>query len=283
MPVKEYLCELCNNTRFIDKPALTKRLGADHSKHGVVKCAKCGHFSLYPLPTIDDFSWIYSNYAVQGDREKVEKERINTIYPDKLKKIISHFDGNNNISLLDIGAGLGGFVSTALAQGIDATGIEYEEKQVALAKKLFDVNLVCDTIENFSDNTNKRYDAVHLHHVLEHLRHPKDVLFLIKGIISESGILIFEVPNQFFNAGKELNIKLGRIKNKVPYNPYHHLHFYTIKSLKKLLATTGYEIVEINEMPRVHSKFKNFVSKLLLSKVGYGVTSKVEVIARPVF
>jgi 2-polyprenyl-3-methyl-5-hydroxy-6-metoxy-1,4-benzoquinol methylase len=233
---------------------------------------------LFPVPTTAELEQIYANYAEQGDRIKVERYRMEHIYPKKIALLMKHVSSGNKI--LDIGAGLGGFAAVAKRNGFAVNGVEFERQQCDLAKTLFDVELICSTFEEFFGACKTKYDAIHLHHVLEHLRDPKQVLLNANKILNDNGTLILEVPNQFFVLKSEVYARLGRMRFGKPYNPYHHLYFFSPYTLKAMLRTSGFRIVEFNEVYNgTNRTVKNTINHALSRVFKMGVSSRIEVVA----
>jgi len=265
----DYICDLCGLHEYKIKEILSKRLGLEDTKYGVVKCVNCGLLRLYPIPDEIEFSSIYENYAVKKSRILVEQNR-EVIYKHKLQKLRKYCKGNR---LLDIGAGLGTFVKCAIGENFDAIGIEYEEKQCQLAKELYNVDLINRKIEDiYKDLIHEEYDVINLHHVLEHVQSPMDILKVIKKLLAPGGIVLIEVPNQFSNIKKELWYRLFQ-KFKYPDNKLHHLTFFTIRTLKEYIKQNNFTILEINQFrPRtsnlpflerlVKDSYRNVATKL---------------------
>jgi 2-polyprenyl-3-methyl-5-hydroxy-6-metoxy-1,4-benzoquinol methylase len=273
-----YSCEICSSTDFIVSESFTRRLTEEGSpQFKVVKCKQCGLCSLYPIPSNADLQWIYSNYSLQGNRLAVERLRIDKIYPEKIRKIENF---HSSPKILDIGAGLGGFCYVCKAQGLEVYGIEMEAEQVKIAKKIFDVDLRNLSIDVFLAGNEKKFDVVHLHHVLEHLQHPKDVLIKIKKILSASGIVIFEVPNQFFVFGNEIKLKLKIKTPKKPYNPYHHIYFFSPHTLRLLIKASGYKILELNQIAGNQKSLKTRTHETIADFTRMGYSNRIEAIIR---
>jgi 2-polyprenyl-3-methyl-5-hydroxy-6-metoxy-1,4-benzoquinol methylase len=274
----QYECNLCGNHTYKHRHHLTSRLGCDPEKFNVVQCSHCTLHSLFPIPTRSELEQIYANYAEQGDRIRVEQSRMDNIYPKKLALVMKHVSSGNKI--LDIGAGIGGFTALAKRNGYAVTGVEFEKQQCALAKKLFDVDLICSTFENFFEECTAKYNVVHLHHVLEHLRNPKEVLLKINEILEDNGKVILEVPNQFFVLKTELCTWFGRVPWKKPYNPYHHLYFFSPHTLEAMLRAAGFNIIELNQVyERVGNTAKTKINYALSRMLKMGISSRIEVVA----
>lgn len=275
-----YKCDLCDGEKYIRKPRLTGSLGILNKKFEVVSCAKCNLHSINPIPNDIEFKEIYKNYSFHGNRIQVEKQRIKKIYPRKIELIKEYF--NNAKSILDIGAGNGGFVSIAFSEGFEATGIELECKQVELAKEIFGVHLINMTFEEYIKKYNAKFDVVHLHHVFEHVQRPSKILADIKNSLTPNGIVIMEVPNQFFKFPHQLYFFLRLKKYNRPYNPYHHLYFYSKKTLLKYFERNGYNVLYFNDKTVAKHNVKDDIKNKIASILRLSTSSVIEVVASPI-
>lgn len=280
MDNQQFRCNICSNNTFRVKKQITKSLGIYSGKFQVVKCRNCDLYSLHPTPSDSDFKLIYSGYADKGNRIDVEKKRLENIYPQKIELIKKYFD-QKDIHILDIGAGIGGFVSVAKKNGYNITGIEFEQEQVALAKHHFNVDLLNTKYEDFVKTSNIKFDVIHLHHVLEHVQSPKTVINLIKSQLKDEGLLIFEVPNQFFVFPQFIWFKLGLIHYLKPYHPYHHLYFFSPKTIKILLRIAGLKILELNIKVKPKEKsLKSHLKYFIAASLNLATSGLIEVVAK---
>jgi SAM-dependent methyltransferase len=137
--------------------------------------------------------------------------------------------------LLDVGCGRGFFLRTAMDYGYSVSGIDVSEKAVNYARKVFQVDAESVPIENLSG---QQYDAVTLWHVLEHFVDPFIVLKQIRGMLSDGGVCIVEVPNlhslKFMLAGK---------KWQGGNHPLYHRTFFTGKTLRETFSSLGFSKV----------------------------------------
>jgi 2-polyprenyl-3-methyl-5-hydroxy-6-metoxy-1,4-benzoquinol methylase len=274
----QYTCEICSTTDYTFCRYFTKRLVKDGKPvFQVIKCKKCGLHSLHPIPSERDLSWIYKNYFVSGNRLSVEKNRIHSVYPKKIEKIKNYY---KNPKILDIGSGLGGFCYVGKTQGLNVLGIEMDTEQVKIAKKEFDIELMNMSIQNFFLHNTQMFDVVHLHHVLEHLQHPKDVLLKVQEILTPEGIVLFEVPNQFFVFREEMKIFLKIKIPKAPYNPYHHIYFFSPITLNHLIDASGYKPLEIIQVVDNPKSYKVKLHKILANITNMGFSWRIEAIIK---
>ena len=236
-------CDVCGHNSWKYDSLHTRKLGIENTKFSIFSCKRCGFMRLLPLPTREELGRIYGRYAEKGDRLEVENLRAQEIYPGKLEKLEKMFRGHR---LLDIGAGLGTFVHVAKVKGFDAIGIEYTKEQCEQAHEVYGVELVNDVIENWRSHFEPQsFDILNLHHVFEHLLHPRETLKTIKELLVPRGVLLIEVPNQFCDLRKEYFRR--NIYKKYKGNPLHHQSFFSPRTLVKLVESEGLQLVECKQ------------------------------------
>lgn len=273
-----FKCDLCGNNKFKTKNKLTWSLGIkENEKYRVLECQNCSLHTLHPIPTQEEFLKIYEKYAELGNRISVETHRSKTIYPKKLNLINKY--NKKAKTILDIGAGNGGFINVALKNGFRATGIELEKSQVKLAKEKFGVDLINTTFEDYVKTLNSKFDVVHMHHVFEHVQKPSHILSLINDILEKDGIAIIEVPNQFFRFPNQLFFTLGLKKYRTPYNSYHHLYFYSKKTLLQYFSNNGYEILMVNDKIENNKGIKAKIKNVVANIFGLSTAHILEIVA----
>lgn len=276
-----FKCELCENKNYHIQRKLSIRLGIEDLDYHVVQCTKCKLCSLYPLPEIDDLSNIYDDYAEQGNRIEVEMKRIVDVYPKKIA-LIEKFAPNSK-SILDIGAGLGGFAFVAKQRGFQVISIEMQQEQVRLALKIFNIELVNIDIDSFISKSTAKVDVIFLHHVLEHLHHPLAILKSLKSLLNSNGIIMIEVPNQFWHFPKELKLKLRLIEETKSYNLLHHLYFFSPSSFARIIKEAGYEIIYFNEINEKSLRIKKKIFKSIAHCINLGYQTNLEIIGNARF
>lgn len=135
--------------------------------------------------------------------------------------------------------------------------------------------------EDFAQTNDVKFDVIHMHNVLEHVQSPKNVLSLVKTQLKDDGIIIIEVPNQFFIFPLTILFNLGRIEYPKPYHPYHHLYFFSPKTIKLIMGDVGFNILELNiqKYPRKRS-IKSYIKNIIASTFNLATSSVIEVIAK---
>jgi len=224
-------------------------------------CAKC--FCVYQDPIVKlDYSDSFWQGAVDPDgiKRKFIEERsfkIKNWYGNTIK----YLNKNDGISVLDIGCGLGFFLSS-LNKSIKKYGIEESSFACEFIKKNYrDINLLKGGVEKVKD-LNIKFDVVMFYHVIEHLHNPSESLSLIKKVIKPEGVLILGTPN----VGSFVAKYFG--KNFRHYIPAHTC-LYNLQELKKLLLKNSFKIFKTEKpfFKTSYNSVKNYLRLAIPKKV----------------
>lgn len=162
-------------------------------------------------------------------------ERIKQVSELQLKDLY-------NKNLYDIGFGYAQALSYFQKLGMHCSGIEPSDEGVQYAKSIGLDNVKLAGIEDDSSyKTQEKQDLVLLINVLEHLRTPFDTLVNVrKHLISENGVLVIDVPNEFndFQSVGNREYEL----NEWWITPPKHINYFTRQSLTHLLDLAGFEV-----------------------------------------
>jgi SAM-dependent methyltransferase len=133
-------------------------------------------------------------------------------------------------TLLDIGCGDARFVYAAAARGIDAIGIDHSDRLVRLGNARYGGTRA--SVRSIDDlrAEGRRFDAVTLFDVIEHVAEPLGLLSLAASLLRPEGILVVTTPN-----------RLGYPWGTHPLDrPPHHLTRWTPAVLEFALARAGF-------------------------------------------
>lgn len=176
----------------------------------------------------------------------------------KVKNILDISKGMKFAKVLEVGAGDGSilellasqaFASQLYALEISNSGIEKIE-----AKRIDKFVEVLKFDGYQIPYPDKSFDLVILSHVLEHVEHERILLREIKRV---SKFQIIEVPKDY---------RFGVDKKIKHFLDYGHINIYTPSSLKFLLKSEGFEVLQ--ELDRIYGKEvyffnqKNFAQKI---------------------
>jgi 2-polyprenyl-3-methyl-5-hydroxy-6-metoxy-1,4-benzoquinol methylase len=139
-------------------------------------------------------------------------------------------------SLLDVGAGTGTFVRIAKEAGWKTTALEFN---IASAESLEreGYRVIVKPLE-LADLPPASFDLITLWEILEHVAEPQLILRNVSKLLTPSGILLILVPN----AGSLVTRILHEKSNT--FGGHSHLNHFNVTSLKYLLETNGFEILE---------------------------------------
>lgn len=135
--------------------------------------------------------------------------------------------------------------------GFEAIGVEPSEKSSEYAIKTHGVNIINKPIEKVELKA-MEYDAITMFNLIEHLLYPKAVLDKLFSALRPGGVLLGVTCNAMPDlAFRRIYLtKVISMLNPAIFVPPYHLHYFTPKSLKKLLHLVGFQKVIIkNALP----------------------------------
>lgn len=202
----------------------------------VFRCAACGlrysgsHLAadvLYADGYHDDRGEFGPDYA--SEHLTAASERIADLRLDQLRRW-----GVQSGSLLDIGAGLGHFVSRARLRGFDAVGLEMSESAAARARAVYGVDVLVG--DAASPPELGPFDVVVIAHTLEHLRQPVTALRAARELLVPGGTLLVEVPH--------VDSFARRLQRSewIYWQPGDHINHFDLRSLAGALDDAGFDV-----------------------------------------
>ena len=156
--------------------------------------------------------------------------------------------------ILDIGAGVGDFLSVCKNDGWQTIGIEPSEKAKAIA-----INKGVSFVENLSELESNSFDIITMWHVLEHVPDLEHQIKELKRLIKPTGTVIIAVPN--FKSYDASHYGIFWAAYDIPI----HLWHFSKTAIKKLFAKENLELVKVLPM-----KFDSFYVSLLSEKYKTG-------------
>lgn len=140
--------------------------------------------------------------------------------------------------LLDVGCGGGMFAHVAREAGWSAIGLEASPEAAAHAARERRIPIVAGRLEQLPF-AGRRFDAVTMLDVLEHLFSPRTCLTEVRALLAPQGILLIETPNM---AGW-----LPRLMgSRHPWvRPPEHLTYFTPATLRLALERAGFRVLRL--------------------------------------
>lgn len=164
-----------------------------------VVCGSCGTVRANPYLNEASLNRFYSTYYqdlydrasdpdVYFDAQKKYGERLRNAIRDLAPKART---------VVEVGCGAGGALAILKDAGMNVFGCDHSERLIEFGQtrnlNQLAVGDITRLLESFP--TFKTADVVYLHHVFEHICHPRDFLLSCRSIINRSGILIAIVPD----------------------------------------------------------------------------------------
>ena len=212
----------------------------------------------YPQPSLDKLPSYYESvdYISHTDGNKSLFEKMyqfvkSIALKNKLKLINSQSPKGR---ILDIGAGVGDFLSVCKNDGWQTIGIEPSDKAKNIAK-----SKGVSFVENLSELENHSFDIITMWHVLEHVPNLEEQITELKRLIKPNGTVIIAVPN--FKSFDAKHYGQFWAAFDVPI----HLWHFSKTAIQKLFAKEKLELIKVLPM-----KFDSFYVSLLSEKYKTG-------------
>lgn len=254
-------CLVCGSNQF--EPFLQcKDYTVSQETFTIVSCKSCGFKFTNPRP---EDSVIGNYYKAESyvSHSNTKKGLINKIYHSvrsyTLKKKLSLVESYvSRGTILDYGCGTGMFLSVCKNAGWDTVGMEPDSDARKLASDQ-GLNIFSDKSRIQTYITDKRFSAITLWHVLEHVTDMPETLNFFKEKLQKDGVLIIAVPNHVSYDAKYYK------EFWAAYDVPRHIHHFDVRSMSKLLSNHGFKLVETKGM-----KFDSFYVSMLSEKYKTG-------------
>ncbi len=161
-----------------------------------------------------------------------------------IEKILKH---KKHQKLLDIGCGEGLVLNYYHNKGWDVSGVDYSDFGVKRHHPhLIDKIIKGNIFEKLTTliSTKQQFNVIWLDNVLEHVINPEDLIKKCYSLLSASGVLVIEVPNDYSSFQKELLTK-GKVEREYWEAYPDHLNYFSFQSLKELCESNGFYTYKI--------------------------------------
>lgn len=207
------------------------------------QCSFCLHQFFVPVPSRQNLKKIYEADSYYRDGQKfpfLPKQNFQDFpqyktFASRLSKIRS-LSTSKKPNILDVGCGTGLFINLCRQQGIKATGIDFSEAGIKLAK---DVDSHCFHQDFLKDIADSCFDIVTMFDTVEHLINPEAFLKKSHFVLKKGGLLVLTTPRN-----DSLVCKIFGKKWHL-YIPPRHLHIFSSQSIRLLLEKQGFNILAI--------------------------------------
>lgn len=252
--IKQAICPICEG-KMIYKLSVPCDYRKPHLQQDyfIFWCSECDYGQLWNRPSkaeIASFYDIFSYYTHDAPDTVVNDKPVSFL--DRLRTHISWrldtgsavtpydtkpFLTGDNLSVCDIGCGLGEKLLKFRSEGFSVCGVEPDP--IARKKATNSLGDIYDgTAEELPESiTSNKYDAVLMMHALEHCLDINTAVLNAKSILKKGGIFIVETPNC-------QSLGFRAYKGEWPWSDIpRHLNFFTPSSLEKTLNKHGFNVV----------------------------------------
>lgn len=246
-------------------------------QYGKVK-HELGFYHLDPIPTIEELKAYYSEQYYQ---DCTSKSYSPDYLPEELKffynrsyvsnHIYKELKGNRVGTFYDVGCGEGFFADYFVKNGWEVELCDFSafgvQKHNPALMECFEKG---DVLEILKDKikTNSKYDFINLSYVLEHVRHPVQLIDDMKSLMHENSVLRVEVPNDFSKF--QLYLQDQGMTKEHWFGPPDHINYFTFASLKNVLHSSGFKVLKIlSDFPidvYLHNSFSNYFHNKVAGK-----------------
>ena len=239
-PVHTALFELSEYAR--QDPELARYTGATVR---IVRCAACGFGQPEAMPALPDF--FGRMYDQRWSAEWMETEFTSgykdLIFGSVLRRLEARLPGRR--TLLDLGAHVGRLMRVAAERGWAAEGVELNPSTAAHAARATGLPVHRMDARELS-TSGRRWAAVTLIDVLEHIPQPVEALEAARTVLEPDGWIAVKVPHGRVQLRKEaLRARLRPGYRATVADNLVHVNHFGVRSLTLALERAGFTDVHV--------------------------------------
>ena len=228
-------CDLCGGTNLLTVSSAAK----------LVECVACGYRFANPRPSQAEIATSYSREDFYDEWIKAEAGRLR-MWSKRLELLKR---AGSKVRLLDVGAGIGTFLSLARAQfGWEVVGTEVSASAIRIARDRYSIELLPGRVEDLALSVGA-FDLITLWHVLEHVPSPAKTLALCRTLLAPGGLLAVAVPNDDDVRSWLVRTKAWMRRREPPpryeiLKPHHEVHLsqFNGRVLERALRSRGFRV-----------------------------------------
>lgn len=150
---------------------------------------------------LDNLIFIFPDMQKRhADRQLYFNEQGLTTQKYVIPFIEKHHPVTSGSAVLEIGCGEGGNIKPFLDRGCEVTGIDINEGQITIARKIYEndpneknLTLICEDIYQVTD-LNEQFDIIVIRDVIEHIPNQERFLPFIKRFLNPTGVIFIAFP-----------------------------------------------------------------------------------------
>ncbi len=221
-------------------------------------CDACGLTWLDPQPHVDDLAALYQGSymthaasAADAAVSDLDARYLSAAYgygagapsaqtwlrairplDDLLGGRVCWLPARRSGALLDVGCGSGAFLARMRGLGWNVAGVEPDPAAADAAKRVHGIDVETE-LARFGD---RRFDAITMHHVIEHLPGPHAEVARVAQNLAPGGRLVIVTPN-IRSAGRRLFRP-----HWVHWDPPRHLWMFSRPALEQVVTDAGLHV-----------------------------------------
>ena len=223
--------------------------------YNLLECQYCNLIFQEQIPN-DNFSQeLYEEYIDKHESLK-KKDDFERKYYKKLFYEMNLIRNtlkkkNEEISVLDFGAGWGFWLNYLKKNNFDVYAYEVSETRINFLRKN-DIKVIPDL-----ENINQKFDFIYSEETFEHISNPKETLINLSKILKEDGFMMLRFPSSFL-------FKFKLTKNYKPCtdcaHPLEHINLLNKKSFEAMTMDSNLKI--INFKSKFNFSLRNFLKDI---------------------
>ena len=206
---------------------------------GILRCPACGYVFADMRLTDEELFALYNEEFFTGAEFSdyaADAKLFRKNFRLRLRELEKFLDPARHRRLLEIGCAYGFFLDTARGEFAHVEGIDITDAGVRYAREKLKLDVVqADFLAH--DYGARKFDAVCMWDTIEHLREPQRYVEKIAAH-TERGALFALTTGDI----ESLNARLRRDRWRLIHPPTH-LHYFSPKSIARLLDAHGFDVV----------------------------------------
>jgi SAM-dependent methyltransferase len=253
-------------------------VGDDERMLPLVRCEQCGVFCLYPAPSEAELLKYYDTeyYGAPSKKFVGPVAAVVSWFQDGRARQVAKYVPQGG-RILDVGCGNGGFLRMMQRLHFKVEGTEWTETSSRRAAIGVDLTVHAGDFLTL-DLSDRRYDAITLWHVFEHLREPFETLRRAHELLDDSGVLFLSMPNHESWQARIFGTSWFHL------DPPRHLFGFGPRSIRTALHLAGFEVERCTTFSLEQNPF-GFIQSVLNAAGfprdrAYGVLKSTEVLPK---
>jgi len=238
---------------------------------GLQECSGCGFITADLALSEDDLRALYGADYFHGDEYAdyvAEGPELRENFRRRIDTLLSHQPEGERRRLFEIGAAYGFFLDEVRASYDQVAGVDISEAAAEFARTQLGVDVVA--ADYLAQELPEQVDALCMWDTIEHLSRPREFIEKAARDVRTGGLLALTTGDI-----DSLNARLrGRRWRMI--HPPTHLHYFSRRTLVRLLDSAGFDVVHLETAGNTRS-IRGIVYAILVLRGGrQGLFDKIK-------